>query len=614
MKKQNSQKAPEEAVNQPEAAASATTVPPDAAAPEPAPAPLVRNRYADQMNAKKKLPKPAKFAIGAVVLALLGGGGYFAVTKLNEQPETVSEDTAFSSLGFLETYVEGYGQTAAKRSEELGKEIKGTVSEVLVSPGDQVPAGDTLLKIDADETRKELDEAMDAQEDARKGIEDAQRNLRSASEKAAALTVTAPFAGKLIPEGAKDEDATAAELRVRPGDDLSSGQTIGVLVDDSILRVPLYYSYAYIDKITEGMPATVSVAYTMTSQPATVEKVEKIERISPDGTQTFRVTLVFNNPGTLTKDMDAIGTIMIDGEAVVPADTGKLEYNREKAITLESGGEVTTVDGLNYYRFTEGQTILTLTNPDVTDAVASASAAVESQQKMYQQKQERVAELQKLLEDATITSPIDGIVIDVAVVEGEKVEGAKSVCTVADLSSIVVNASVPELDVDKVQPGQSVELTMDSGDLFTGTVQSVSMKAETSESGRGSSISFPIVIAVDENPDKTLSPNRSLDFKITTDSRDNCVTVPSGAVVYTEEGAAVYAKPAEGQSFENALPAPEGSEVPEGFVLVPIETGISDTDNTEVISGIGEGVEVYLSAPQDAYEQYRQQMEASSNG
>ena len=352
----------------------------------------------------------------------------------------------------------------------------------------------------------------------------------------------------------------------------------------------------------------------MTSQPATVEKVEKIERISPDGTQTFRVTLVFNNPGTLTKDMDAIGTIMIDGEAVVPADTGKLEYNREKAITLESGGEVTTVDGLNYYRFTEGQTILTLTNPDVTDAVASASAAVESQQKMYQQKQERVAELQKLLEDATITSPIDGIVIDVAVVEGEKVEGAKSVCTVADLSSIVVNASVPELDVDKVQPGQSVELTMDSGDLFTGTVQSVSMKAETSESGRGSSISFPIVIAVDENPDKTLSPNRSLDFKITTDSRDNCVTVPSGAVVYTEEGAAVYAKPAEGQSFENALPAPEGSEVPEGFVLVPIETGISDTDNTEVISGIGEGVEVYLSAPQDAYEQYRQQMEASSNG
>ena len=92
------------------------------------------------------------------------------------------------------------------------------------------------------------------------------------------------------------------------------------------------------------------------------------------------------------------------------------------------------------------------------------------------------------------------------------------------------------------------------------------------------------------------------------------MTVPSGAVVYTEEGAAVYAKPAEGQSFENALPAPEGSEVPEGFVLVPIETGISDTDNTEVISGIGEGVEVYLSAPQDAYEQYRQQMEASSNG
>ncbi len=122
------------------------------------------------------------------------------------------------------------------------------------------------------------------------------------------------------------------------------------------------------------------------------------------------------------------------------------------------------------------------------------------------------------------------------------------------------------------------------------------------------------MIAVDESPEQTLSPNRSLEFKITTATREDCVTVPSSAVVYTADGAAVYAKPAEGQEFENAVPAPEGSEVPEGFVLVPIETGISDSENTEVVSGIGEGVEVFLAAPQDAYAQYEQQMAVASAG
>ena len=583
--------------------------------------PLIRNKYADKLNTGKKLPKAAKIAIGVVAAAILGGGGYFAVAKLNDASTTVSDETAFSALGFLETYVEGYGQTAAKRSEDLGKDIKGTVTEVLVAPGDQVAAGDTLLKIDADETRKELDEAMDAQEDARQGIESAQRSLRSAGEKASALNVTAPFAGKLIPpgqenaEGAEGETTAVKELRVQPGDELDAGTVIGLLVDDSTLRVPLYYSYAYIDKITEGMPASVSVAYTMTSVYATVEKVEKIERISPDGTKTFRVTLVFENPGTLTKDMDAIGSIEIDGQQVVPADTGKIEYSREKELTLESGGTVTAVDGLSYYRFTEGQTILRLSNPDLTDAVASASAAVEAQQKMFEQKQKRVEELQKLLEEATIVSPIDGIVIDVPVSEGEKVDGTKAVCTVADLSSIVVNASIPEIDIDKVEVGQPVQLSMDSGDMFTGSVLSVSMKAETSEGSRGgTSISFPVVIAVDENPEQTLSPNRSLEFKITTATREDCVTVPSSAVVYTADGAAVYVRPADGQEFENAVPVPEGSEVPEDFVLVPIETGISDADNTEVVSGIGEGVEVFLAAPQDAYAQYEQQMASASAG
>ena len=73
--------------------------------------------------------------------------------------------------------------------------------------------------------------------------------------------------------------------------------------------------------------------------------------------------------------------------------------------------------------------------------------------------------------------------------------------------------------------------------------------------------------------------------------------VPSSAVVNTADGVAVFAQPAEGQTFDNAQPIPEGAEVPEGFVLVPVEVGISDAENTEILSGLDEGTTVFLAGP-----------------
>ena len=46
---------------------------------------------------------------------------------------------------------------------------------------------------------------------------------------------------------------------------------------------------------------------------------------------------------------------------------------------------------------------------------------------------------------------------------------------------------------------------------------------------------------------------------------------------------------------------PEGTEIPEGYYLVPVEIGISDSTNTEILWGIEEGTTVYLAGPQDLY-------------
>ena len=130
-----------------------------------------RNKYADKMNRKKRrLSKGARIGITAAAVALLLGGGIWAVVKSRDAgTEDVTQTTAMVSCGDLETYIEGSGVTAAKKREELGREVKGKVTQVLVAEGDEVHTGDPLLVIDPTETRKELADAQKELTEAERG-------------------------------------------------------------------------------------------------------------------------------------------------------------------------------------------------------------------------------------------------------------------------------------------------------------------------------------------------------------------------------------------------------------------------------------------------------------
>ena len=106
---------------------------------------------------------------------------------------------------------------------------------------------------------------------------------------------------------------------------------------------------------------------------------------------------------------------------------------------------------------------------------------------------------------------------------------------------------------------------------------------------------FPVTIEID-NADGTLRPGQGVDYRISSSIAEDCIIVDTAAIVYTDEGPAVYAKPAEGQTFETTIPILEGTIVPEGFFLIPVEIGIADDTSTEIVSGLDEGIEVYLAS------------------
>ena len=583
-----------------------------------------RNKYADKMNRKKsRLSKGVRIGIGVAVVVLLIALGIFLVLKSrNAGTEETVTQTATASRGMLETYIEGSGSTAAKKREELGRDLKGTVSEVLVAVGDEVKKGDKLVIVNPTETRKELETAEDELADARRGVTDAQAEVTkaqnavsTAQKRISKLAITAPFTGKIIP--VTDSEGKSTTYHV--GQQLSEGEIVGYMVDDSKMKLSLYFSAAYANDIKSGQTATVSVPSAMSSVSGTVSSVESAQKVSAEGVKLFRVVISMDNPGTLTKGMMATATISTSSAGeVYPAESGTLEYSREEAVTVQTGGEIKTLNGLDYYSYSSGATIMTLTSDSAQDelknaqnTVVTARNGVTNAQKQVQTKQERITELKKLIADSTIKSPIDGVVVSLNAYTEQDVAGTEPLVVVADLNDIIVNADIMSTDVSAVQPGQPAVMTMYTNDgalQLTGTVESIALEpTQNNNGGQGSMATFPAVIAIDPIEGQSISIGMGVEYQITTASSPDCLMVPSSAIVYAEEGTAVFAKPLVDENgeeipFSETLPIPEGTEgIPPEFQLVPVETGISDSSNTEILWGIEEGTTVYLSGPQDLY-------------
>ena len=581
-----------------------------------------RNKYADKMNKNKhRLDKRVRIGIGIAAVVLLIAAGVFLVLKTRAAgSEDESSNTAVASYGMIETYVEGNGVTAAKVREELGLDLKGTVTDVLVEVGDEVSQGDELLVIDPTETRAELETAQEELSQAQSAVSAAQAELNqaqtvlnNAQSKLSRQNVTAPFTGKIIPA----EEGTT----YRVGQQVSEGEVIGYMIDDSDMDLTLEFSAAYVNAIKSGQSATVSIPSAMSEVSGKVSSVDTTERVTDEGVKVFRVVIsVDNSGGTLTKGMTATATVSTPSEGTVyPAGSGTLAYSREEAVTAPIGGEITSLNGLDYTSYSSGATIMRLSSAAAQDEVDSAQAgvtaarnSVSAAQREVSSRQSRVSELQRLISDAAIESPIDGVVVSMNAVEGQAFTGTEPLVVVADLNDIVVNAEVMSTDVGSVEAGQYATMTMYTNDgsqlTLTGVVESVALEPSQDVNNlQGSMPTFTAVIAIDPIEGQSIYSGMMVEYQITTASSMDCLMVPSRAIVNTEDGTAVFAKPLvdeEGEEipFDETLAIPEGTEgIPEGYCLVPVETGLSDGTNTEIYWGIDEGTTVYLAGPQDIY-------------
>lgn len=220
----------------------------------------------------------------------------------------------------------------------------------------------------------------------------------------------------------------------------------------------------------------------------------------------------------------------------------------------------------------------------------------------YESSQASLAKAERNLSYATITSPIDGVVINRAVEEGQTVASGFETPTLftiaADLTQMQVVADVDEADIGSVEEGQRVSFTVDAypNDTFEGTVTQIRLGEDSSTSSGSSTsstvVTYEVVISA-PNPDLKLKPRLTANVTIYTLDRKDVLSVPARALRFTPE------RPLIGENdIVKDCESPHKLWTREGntFTAHPVTVGISNGINTEIISGISEGATIVTEA------------------
>lgn len=514
---------------------------------------------------RKKKQRRSRIVKGGILLLVIGAGAFAWQHFFGEKEPEVHVVTDVVQYGSITSMVEGNGLTKAKNSETITLTTEGTVLEVMVTEGQKVSEGDPLFTI-------ESEAAVLALEKARQNMEGYEKQLSALYKDIEGLNLAPTYGGKLMDV-----------VTLNPGDIISKGQKVATLADDTQLRLKQYYSYAYEGDIVSGQSVTVSLPALMTTVTGTVDRVHMVSRITPEGAKLFCAEILVPNQGALTAEMTATATVAVNGEIAYPYEAGKLEYYRVGDLCSTVNGTVISSALVDYLQVAAGQVLVRIDGENSENEIFDLQQSMEEAQKALDIAQQNV-------DNCNAVAPISGTVIGLSLQPGMTVAANSAVITIADTSTITVEATVDERNVANVKPGMSVEIDQ-WGAMYFGIIESVSLNSNV----EGGVARYPMIITVD-NMDGGLMTGSYINYSLVASESGPCLVVPIQCVktVPLEDGSTGNVVFVGGERPENAVELTVPMDgIPEGFWAVPVEIGISDDYYVELKSGVEEGTEVF---------------------
>ena len=481
------------------------------------------------------------------VLCVAVAGGVFLLRPQQAKPASVdaSYTEAAPERRDVTNTLSGTGtlnpaNTYTVKSLVDGKVLTGTIEE-----GNIVEESNVLYTIDSSDASTNFEKAEIA-------MQQAQRSYDKVVDR---QYVRAEVAG------------VVSSLKVTKGDEVTSGQEVAVIRDSSRMLLTLEFPAADAANFSVGQSAAVTLDGTFEQLDGTVTSVSGTDALSAGNLLTRTVTITVKNAGGLTTAQAA--TASINGVSSIGSAT--FAYQAERTLTAQAAGTVTSINVQEGSDVAKDDIILGLSGDDLTESIQSASESLRSAEISMQN-------LQDTMNNYTITAPISGTIIEKDAKVGDAVKTGDTLCIVYDLSYLEMNINVDELQISSISVGQQVQITADAvpDKTYVGTVTRVSMKGTSN----GGTTTYPVSIRIDDTDG--LRPGMNANAEIVVAEAKNALVVPNAAVV---RGSYVLVT----KDSPSAANADTAMEAPEGFVYVPVKTGVSDDDYTQIVSGIQEG-------------------------
>ena len=301
------------------------------------------------------------------------------------------------------------------------------------------------------------------------------------------------------------------------------------------------------------------------------------------------VTVGTQVSGIVSKLYVDYNSIVKKGQVIAELDKTNLisELNTAKA-NLASAQSALNYQQANFQRYK------TLFDKGLVSADDYESARLSYLQAKEQvaSSRENVNKAQTNLGYATITSPIDGIVLSKSVEEGQTVASSFSTpelfVIAQDLTDMRVIANIDEADIGGVKEGQRVTFTVDAfpDDSFEGQVTQVRQQATT----ESNVVTYEVVVSA-RNDNLKLKPGLTANITIFTLEKNDVLTVPSKALRFIPTEAILT----KGQVIEDCE-AQHKVWTLEGnvFKAHAVEIGTTNGMTTEIVNGISKGTKVLV--------------------
>lgn len=489
------------------------------------------------------LKKNAKWLIpAACVLAVLVL--FWALKRSPEQQVTADPEYVQDApqVQDVSNSLSGVGTLKPAQTYTVTSLVDGKILAADFEEGDVVEEGTVLYTVDSADAATNVEKAQIA-------LEQAQRNYEKVVDR---QYVRAEASG------------TVSVLKVKKGDEITSGQEVAIIRDSSTMLLSLLFPAVDAANFWVGQDALVTLDGTFEQIPGRVLSVTGTDALGTGNMLTRTVVVAVPNAGGLTTAQAATASVA----GIHSIASAAFTYNDEKTLTASAAGTVTGLLVKEGDAVDKDAILIELSGDDLTESIQSASETLRNAELSMKNMEDTMA-------NYTITSPIKGTIVQKNYKQGDSLSTGKEMCIIYDLSYLEMVISVDELNISALEVGQPVVITADAvnGQSYEGKVTRVSVAGNTS----GGTTTYPVTIRIDQT--EGLRPGMNANAEIVTAKSSQTLTVPNAAIIRGNYVLVTTDSP-------SAANADESMTAPEGYVYVPVKTGVSGDDYTEILSGL----------------------------